>query len=105
MAIDPQLVSFFPHTVVISPFTSKNNYGEYSYGTPRTVKAYVEPNQTLTLGKEINEQVSARVAYINDLTITVRDKITLPDNSAPEIINIETHTEVLGLEHSVVRFA
>lgn len=104
MAIDPQLVSFFPHTVVISPFTSKNNYGEDSYGTTRTVKAYVEPNQTLSQTTTINEQTSVKVAYINDLTLTVRDKITLPDNTTPEISSIEIHTSVIGLEHSVVRF-
>ena len=105
MALDPQLVSFFPHTITITPFSSKNNYGEDSYGTPRTVKAYVEPNQTLSLTTEVNEQTFTRVAYVNDLTLTVRDKITLSDGTIPKIINIETHTAIVGLEHSVVRFA
>jgi hypothetical protein len=104
MALDQQLVNFFPHTVTISSFSSKNNYGEDAYGSTRTVKAYVEPNQTLSLSAETNEQTFTRVAYINDLTVTVRDKITLSDGTIPKIINIETHTEVLGLEHSVVRF-
>jgi hypothetical protein len=104
MAIDKQLLSFFPHTVTIAPFVAKNNYGEDSYGTPRTVAAYVEPNRTLSQTVTVNEETFSRVAYINDLTLTVRDKITLSDSTVPEIASIETHTSVVGLEHSVVRF-
>ena len=104
MAIDKQLLSFFPHTVTIAPFSTKNNYGEDSYGSTRTVAAYVEPNQMLSQTTTVNEQTSVKVAYINDLTLTVRDKITLPDNTTPEIASIEIHTAVIGLEHSVVRF-
>ena len=104
MAIDQQIVSFFPHTVTITPYVSKNSYGEEVLGTPRTAKAYVEPNISISNGTTVDEQSSQTVAYINDLTITVRDAITLPNGFTPVISSIELHTAVAGLEHTVVRF-
>jgi hypothetical protein len=104
MAIDRQLLSFMPHTVTIQTFTSKNNYGEDTVGSSRTASAYVEPVKNLIQGNTVNEETRPLRAYISDLTITLRDKITLPDGSAPEIASVEKHSEVLGLEHTVVTF-
>ena len=104
MAIDPQLLAFMPHTVQIAVFTSKNNYGEDQVGSVRVARAYVEPNQTLRSGDQVNEEVRPLRAYIADTAITLRDRITLPDGSQPEISSIEIHTVIPGLEHTVVSF-
>lgn len=105
MAIDKQLTSFMPHTVTIEPFTTKNAYGEDSFSaTTRTAPAYVEPNQQLSFGDQINEKTTSKIAYISDLNITINDKITLPDSSTPEIASIVIHNEVVGLEHTMVTF-
>lgn len=76
---------------------------EFSLGS-RTASAYVEPNVSLQQGKDINEEHRPTTAYIADTSITIRDEITLPDGTTPEISSIEKHLEVLGLEHTVVRF-
>ena len=104
MAIDKQLSGFMPHTVTIAPYTAKNNYGEDTYTTTRTASAYVEPSQNVSLGTQINEELRSKQAYIADTSITIRDKITLPDGSTPEISSIAVHDEVLGLEHTIVTF-
>ena len=105
MAIDKQLTSFMPHTVTIAPYASKNAYGEDSFSaTTRTASAYVEPNQQLAYGDQVNEKTTSKVAYISDTSITINDKITLPDSSTPEIASIVIHNEVVGLEHTMVTF-
>ncbi len=104
MAIDKQLTNFMPHTVTIAPYTAKNNYGEDTYTSTRTASAYVEPQKQLAQGEQINSETFSRVAYIADTSITLRDKITLPDSSTPEISSISVHTEVVGLEHTMVTF-
>lgn len=104
MAIDQQLTDFFPHTVTIAPYASYNNYGHESYGSTRTAKAYVEPNNTLNKTDMVQEETRPTKAIVSDTSITVRDKITLPDATTPEISYIEKHTEVVGLEHTVVVF-
>jgi hypothetical protein len=104
VAIDKQLTNFMPHTVTIAPYTAKNNYGENTFTTTRTASAYVEPNTQISRGEQIDSQTFSRTAYIADTSITLRDKITLPDSSTPEISSISIHTEVAGLEHTMVTF-
>lgn len=105
MAIDKQLTNFMPHTVTIAPFASKNAYGEDSFSaTTRSASAYVEPNQQLAFGDQVNEKTTSKIAYISDMNITINDKITLPDSSTPEIASIVIHDEVVGLEHTMVTF-
>ena len=105
MAIDIQLTNFFPHTVTINPYASYNNFGEEVFsGSTRTAKAYVEPNNTLTRTDTVQEETRPTRAIVSDTSITVRDKITLPDDTTPEISSIEKHIEVTGLEHTRVIF-
>jgi len=104
VAIDPQLNSFMPHTVTIAPYSSKNNYGEAVTGVTRTASAYVEPLKVLTETSTTNEESRPMQAYISDITITLRDQITLPDGTTPVISSIEVHTAVAGLEHTLVTF-
>ena len=105
MAIDKQLSSFMPHTVTIAPFATKNAYGEDSFSaTTRTASAYVEPNAQFSYGDQVAEKTTNKVAYISDTSITINDKITLPDSSTPDIVSIVLHNEVVGLEHTMVTF-
>lgn len=105
MAIDIQLFRFMPHVVTIEPYASVNVYGEDQVSGSRIARAYVTPNKTHTNGMQVNEETRPLTAYIADTKITLRDKITLPDGSAPEIRSIEIHLEVEGLEHTVVNFS
>jgi hypothetical protein len=104
MALDKQLSSFMPHTVTIAPYSAKNNYGEETYGATRTASAYVEPDTQVVSSSTIDEETRSKTAYIADTSITLRDRITLPDGSTPEIASVATHTYVVGLEHTMVVF-
>jgi hypothetical protein len=124
MALDVQLLRFMPHTVVIesysiglSPLLADaevwvdaehhsmiNEYGEMSYNGSRVAPAYVTPNKTLDQNATVSEEHRPLTAYVADTNITLRDRITLPDGTAPEIRSIEIHVEVPGLEHTVVNF-
>jgi hypothetical protein len=105
VAIDKQLSSFMPHTVTIAPFSTKNAYGEDSFSaTTRSASAYVEPNTQFSYGDQTVEKTTSKIAYISDTSITINDKITLPDSSTPEIVSIVIHDEVVGLEHTMVTF-
>jgi len=105
MTIDRQLLTFMPHTVTIAPYTAKNNYGEDTYTATRTASAYVEPDKQMQDGTQIDQETRSKTAYISDTSITLRDKITLPDGSTPNITSVTIHTEVAGLEHAMVTFA
>jgi len=104
MAIDPQLLAFMPHTVTIHAVSGTNNYGESTYGATRTASAYVEPIAMLSSSDQVDEQHQPTKAYIADTNIVLGEKIVLSDGSDPEVASIEVHTEVVGLEHTVVTF-
>lgn len=104
MAIDKQLTDFMPHTVTIAPYSTNNVYGEDSYTTTRTASAYVEPNAQISYSDQEQEKTTSKVAYIADTSITINDKITLPDSSTPKIASISINTVVVGLEHTMVTF-
>jgi hypothetical protein len=103
MAIDAQLLAFMPHTVTLQNFSSFNNFGEENHSeTTRTAKAYVEPNFSMSTQLAVREQSQPKRVYIADTNIDLRTKITLPDGSVPDVVSVEKHLEVLGLEHTVV---
>jgi hypothetical protein len=104
MALDAQLSAFMPDTVTIHPYSSFNNYGERSYTTSRTASAYVERDQVLSDTGLIESKTHPMRAFIADTAITLKDKIELLDASTPEIQSIVVHTEVSGLDHTVVTF-
>lgn len=105
MAIDPQLTGFMPHTVTIQNYASRNSYGEDTHSaTTRTAKAYVEPTFTLDTQRDTREQSQPKRIYVADTNITLQSKITLPDGTIPEIVTVEVHNVVTGLEHTVVTF-
>jgi hypothetical protein len=105
MTIDRQLYDFFPHTVTITPKAGVNDYGETTYsGGSRTAPAYVEPRFTLSATDQIDELHQPTRAYIADTTLTYEDQIEFPDGTTPDIATVETHDEVVGLEHTVVTF-
>jgi len=105
MSLDQQLSGFMPHTVTIAPYASYNTYGEETFsGTTRTASAYVEPGKQMDRGDQINEKGRSTTAYIADLSITLRDKITLPDGTTPEISTVEIYNFVGGLDHTKVVF-
>lgn len=104
MAIDRQLYDFFPQTVTITTGSGSNNYGETTYGASRTAPAYFEDVNTLNGTDQVDELTFTPRVIVADTSITISDKITLPDGSTPEVAAVETHTVVGGLEHSVVTF-
>lgn len=106
LTVDWQFVDCYPHTVTITPKSSMNNYGEDVHaGTPRTVKAYVEPKKVLGSTAQVDELTQPTRAYINDITVTYEDLITLPDGSTPDIVSVERFDFVDGLDHTIVTFA
>jgi hypothetical protein len=106
MALDPQLSDFMPHVVTITPKSSMNNYGEDVHGgTARTARAYVEPRFQISGTAQVDELTQPIRAFINDVTFTYQDLITLPDGTTPDITSVERNVVVEGLEHSVVTFA
>lgn len=106
MALERQLYDFMPHVVTIFPYSARNNYGEDTHsGVSRSARAYVEPTKVRDTMNDTQEVHQPKRIYVADTSITLQDKIVLPDGTSPKITTVERHVEVLGLEHTVVTFA
>lgn len=106
MSVDTVFTGFAPHTVTITPTTTRNNYGEVSAaGTARTAKAYVDPLVQFNQSDQTNESHHPITVFILDTSIVITDKITLPDGTTPKITAVAIYDSIAGLEHAMVRFA
>ena len=107
MAVEDGFYNLAPHTVTITPTSSRNEYGEVlTTGTVRTARAYVDPTVSFSQGSQRDETTRPVTAIILDTGITVTDVITLPDGTTPEIETVAVYDSsfIVGMEHSVVRF-
>lgn len=104
MSLDRQLLLFMPHIVTITASSGKDNYGEDVAGATRTSAAYVEPNTVLDTNVQTNNEHKPTTVYLADLTVTPRERVTLPDGSIQRIATVRIYTEVAGLEHAEVTF-
>lgn len=98
-------LALMPHTVTISTRASHNNYGEPSYGSGTSYRARVlnAPAFKRGAGGETVE-IQTTVWVASTGTISVDDRITLPDGTTPPIVLVErvpdedgTHHHKLGL--------
>lgn len=83
------------HSVAITPFTGRDQYGDQSYGSPITYAALVIFRQQSVVngaGEQQGARGSASLAFNSDGTsvaVNEDSKITLPDGTTPVIIAVE----------------
>ena len=96
-----------PDTVTIAPYASQNTYGEETYAAAVTYAARCVGKQQKVIDLNGNERVSTVTSYLlaAPLTLTVRDKITIPSrfgDTTPEIMAISGWPDETGPHHVAV---
>lgn len=106
MAFDSDFLEMMPHTVVVSTRTGHSAYGTAAYSTSgSTYRARVVTKPGFVRTSQ-GETVEARtVAWIASTgTITVDDKVTLPDGTSPPLALVERYADEDGNNHCKVTF-
>lgn len=103
--VSKQLQAWFPHTVTIEPFISQDQYGEDTWGTARTARAYVPPTVFFNRATNAYEVTTPVTVIVDDFDIGHRDKITLPNGYCTEVMSVDTHDYMPGASHTAVRLA
>jgi hypothetical protein len=92
--MDPALKTMLTETVTHQAYLGQDGYGMPQYGSPVTVPARVAYRVTTLANAQGQERTSTTVVYMDgDIILTLRDKITLADGSAPAIQNIYSPTD------------
>lgn len=88
--MEPALLAMLVDDVVQTPYLGQDQYGKPVYGAAFTRPARIEFATTVVSNTQGQERTSTTLLFLNgDLPITSRDKLTLPDGSAPAIQEIQ----------------
>ena len=94
--MDPALTTMLTETVSHAAYVGQNQYGQPQYGAPVQRAARVAYRVTTLTNAQGQERTSTTVVYTEgNFVITVRDKIILPDATAPAIQAIYSPTDPL----------
>jgi hypothetical protein len=88
--MEPPLLAMLVDDIVQTPYVGHDAYGAPQYGPPFTRPARVEYSTTVVTNAQGQERTSTTLLILNgDVPITLRDKLTLPDGTAPAIQEIQ----------------
>ena len=95
--MEPALVAMLTETVTHAAYLSQDAYGKPVYSAAVQRPARIQYEVTV-INAQGQERTSTTVVYMNgDFVITVRDKIVLPDSTAPAIQSIASPRDLQGL--------
>lgn len=101
MTVNPHWASMMTQTVTIEPYSSPGSHiGKETYGTGVEYRArFVE--KTRLVRSASGEELAARgVVWINASSgISTKDRITLPDDTQPPILAVESYPDEMGNTH------
>ncbi len=85
-------------SVTIAPYSSMNDYAEITYGLGVANDCRIIYQQKKVIDQNGNVNLShAQIILDGSATVTINDKITLPDASVVKrILGIDTHYSVAG---------
>jgi hypothetical protein len=104
-SIEPAFLELMPSTVTINSVSSTNEYGIRTFGSSTTVSCRIQKSSRLVItedGKQVPEE--GRVYCYGTATVTVNDKLTLPDNTVVPILSVETRNNEAGAFVTVISF-
>lgn len=93
-----------PHSVVVEPYVSTDQYGALSFGAPVTYRARVQGKDRYLANVSGEEVVSSITVYVAGI-VGVKDRITLPapfSPSQPNILNVSYVSDENGQHHTVI---
>lgn len=105
--IDSKFLEMMPDTVIFNAGSAIDKYGKRTYGgTQTSANGRVIYETRLMKNMEGQDIVSTGrvILYGAYATLTLADKITLPNGTTPVIVGLETKKDTGGNHHTVVHF-
>lgn len=106
MSIETLLTDLMVETITVAPVSAKDSYGKRTWGSATSIThCRVQTGNHKIVDKAGQEQASAGRVYVpGSPTITLNDKITLPDGATPPILMIDQFSDERGSHHTVVHY-
>jgi hypothetical protein len=105
MPMEPQFLALLTQTLTIEPFVGEDRYSKKTYGPAFTCPAWINPMPRRTTDKIQDTAWQITQAIVpDDVTITMQDRITMPDGSQPPLLEIAEGYDNNGLHHYELMF-
>ena len=106
MTIETAFSVMMTQTVSVYAKTSRDAYGKGTFsGTAATFKARVQEDRDVTSGTDMREVMETGTVYAYGTpTVTVDDKIVLPDATVCKVTQVTIVSDENGPHHTVIRF-
>ena len=106
MGIEAAFADLMPSTVTVNTMSTTDSYGVRTFsGSGTSIQCRIQKSRKLIIsedGKEIVEE--GRVYCYGVATVTVSDKLTLPDATVVPILAVETRNDDNGTYVTVISF-
>lgn len=106
MSIDPLLTELMVDSITVAAVSAKDAYGKRTWGSATTLSnCRVQSGDHKILDSLGQEKVATGRVYIAGApTLTLNDKITLPDGSQPPVLAIDRFGDENGSHHTVIHY-
>lgn len=107
VGIDDRFLEMMTDTITFNAGSAIDKYGKRTYGgTTTTAQGHIVYENKLIKDQEGQDILSTGkvILYGPYTSITLQDKITLPNGTSPVIVSIETKKDTGGPHHTVVHF-
>jgi len=111
MTLTRALRARLDQTITVNAFASRNIVGDPTYSTAATTyTAREEKRQHLTVGTDGRDVMARGLVFVGlsstggAPSIKVNDKVTLPDGTAPPLVNVETLRDRTSVNHVVLHY-
>jgi hypothetical protein len=95
-----------PSVITIYPKTSRDGYGKGTFsGSGTAVRCRIQDAQNVSSGSDTRDVIETGVIYCYGTpTVTVDDKVVMPDSKVVKITAIDVVGDDEGLHHTIIRF-
>jgi len=98
--MDPELLSMMPASIGVKHVTSRDAWGNPTYGATTTYKGRIENRRRKVINRDGQEVISETALYLaTTAMVDINAQITLPSGyypTSPKIISIKRETDEYG---------
>jgi hypothetical protein len=105
MTIESVFLTMMPSTVTVYIKSSRDAYSKPSFSASGTgVRARVQEDRPVTSGEVREVTESGTIYFYGNPTVSVDDKIVLPDGTNVKVTMVTVMNDEVGPHHTVVRY-
>jgi hypothetical protein len=109
MPIDPEFYELMPSLILVRRYQGKDGFGNSLFGAAESIRCRIDNNarnmgNTHRGGTTVSSTSLTTTIYCDYTTppFTIRDKLTMPDGSQPNISSAVVHNDENGPYHQVL---